>query len=127
MKEPQDCRSLAEIRSQIDQLDRSLITTISRRQDYVHAAAGFKRSEDQVHAHDRQRTMLAARRQWAESEGVDPDLIEALFRTMVAHFVKAEMAVFSNVSNREADSQSSPTPNEAAECGRSGAAASKGS
>ena len=44
MKEPQDCETLDEIRLQIDRLDRSLITTIARRREYVHADARFKRS-----------------------------------------------------------------------------------
>ena len=127
MKEPQDCKSLGEIRSQIDQLDRSLITTISRRQEYVHAAAHFKRSEDQVHAHDRQRSMLAERRHWAESEGVDPDLIEALFRTMVEHFIRAEMALFSDNRRKEAQDRNTTTPNEAAAGERLDGADSKGS
>jgi len=127
MKEPQDCKSLGEIRSHIDQLDRSLITAISRRQEYVHAAARFKRSEDQVHAHERQRTMLAARRNWAEGEGVDPDLIEVLFRTMVEHFVKAEMALFSDIKSKEAQDRYATTPNEVAAGGGSDGPGSKGS
>ena len=127
MKEPQDCNSLGEIRSHIDQLDRSLISAISRRQGYVHAAARFKRSEDQVHAHDRQRTMLAARRKWAEGEGVDPDLIEVLFRTMVEHFVKAEMALFSDIKSKEAQDRNATIPNEVAAGGGSDGSGSKGS
>lgn len=127
MIEPQDCESLDEVRSQIDQLDRSLIDAINRRRKYVHAAARFKRSEDQVHALDRQRSMLAARRQWAESEGVDPDLIEALFRTIVDHFIRAEMEVFSELSGREADNQTSSSPIVAGDGGRPDGADSKGS
>lgn len=127
MKEPQDCESLDELRSQIDRLDRSLITAIARRQEYVHAAARFKRSEEQVHAHERQRSMLAARRLWAQNEGVDPDLIEALFRTIVDHFIKAEMAVFSSLGNGEADSQTPSSLSDAVDAGRSEGAASKGS
>ena len=127
MKEPQDCETLDEIRLQIDRLDRSLITTIGRRQEYVHAAARFKRSQEQVHAHERQRSMVAARRLWAENEGVDPDLIEALFRTMVDHFIKAEMAVFSALGNRETGSQTPPSLGAAVDAGRSEEAASKGS
>lgn len=127
MKDPQDCKSLGEIRSHIDQLDRSLIAAISRRQEYVHAAARFKRSEDQVHAHDRQRSMLAARRNWAESDGVDPDMIEVLFRTMVEHFVKAEMALFSEIKSKEALDRYATTPNEAAAGGGSDGSGSTGS
>ncbi len=127
MIEPQDCESLDEVRSQIDQLDRSLIDAISRRQKYVHAAARFKHSEDQVHAYDRRRSMLASRRLWAESDGVDPDLIEALFRTMVDHFVRAEMALYSEISGREPGSQTSSSPKDGVDGGRPDRAASKGS
>ena len=109
MTEPQDCNSLDEVRSAIDQLDLSLITTLSRRQEYVHAAASFKNNEEQVHANERQRTMLAARRLWAESKGVDPDLIEALFRTMVEHFIQAEMTVFSENRGSQGKGQTSTT------------------
>ena len=127
MKEPQDCESLDEVRAQIDRLDRSLISTIGRRQEYVHAAAQFKKSQEQVHAHERQRSMLAARRLWAENEGVDPDLIEALFRKMVDHFIKAEMAVFSALGNRETDSQTPSSLSDAVDAGRPEGADSKGS
>ena len=119
MTEPQDCKSLDEVRSAIDQLDLSLITTISRRQEYVHAAARFKNNVEQVHASERQRTMLAARRQWAELEGVSPDLIEALFRTMVQHFIKAEMAVLAENMRTEGEGPSPSTSAAAAAAGPS--------
>jgi isochorismate pyruvate lyase len=107
MIEPKDCETLAEVRTEIDRLDQSLINTISRRQKYVHAAARFKRSEKDVHAPERQRQMMAARRLWAETEGVDPDLIESLFRTMVDHFVSAELTILSERENQKADGKSS--------------------
>ena len=62
MPQPQDCQSLEEVRTEIDRLDRSLIEIISKRQDYVHIAAQFKRNSAEVHAHDRQRSMIQARR-----------------------------------------------------------------
>ena len=109
MIEPQDCNSISEVRAEIDELDRSLISIISRRQEYVHAAASFKQNEEQVHAHERQRSMLAARRHWAETDGIDPYLIEAIFRTMVEHFIKAEMTVFSENRREEGVGESPPT------------------
>ena len=117
MIEPKDCQTLAEVRSEIDRLDQSLINTISRRQEYVHAAAGFKRSDNEVHAHERQRQLMAARRLWAETEGLDPDLIESLFRTMIDHFVAAELTILSERDNSKAGSQSKTTKNEAVALG----------
>ena len=107
MIKPKDCETLAEVRTEIDRLDQSLINTISLRQKYVHAAARFKRSENDVHAPERQRQMMAARRLWAETEGVDPDLIESLFRTMVDHFVAAELTILSERENQKVDGKSS--------------------
>ncbi|MDE0143133.1 MAG: chorismate mutase [Caldilineaceae bacterium] len=101
MPHPQDCNSLDEVRSEIDRLDKLLVATISQRQDYVHAAAGFKRNQEEVHARERQRSMLAARRQWAESEGVDPDLIESLFRKLVDHFIRVELSSLSERNSAE--------------------------
>ena len=94
MPQPQECHTLEEVRSEIDRLDRSLIATISRRQEYVHAAARFKRDAAHVHAHERQRRVIAARRDWAESAGVDPDFVERLFTAVVDHFIQAELTVF---------------------------------
>jgi isochorismate pyruvate lyase len=105
--EPKDCKTLAEVRTEIDSLDQSLINTISRRQEYVVAAARFKSSGNEVHAPERQRQMMAARRLWAGTEGVDPDLIESLFRTMVDHFVSAELTILSERENQKADGKSS--------------------
>lgn len=119
MPDPQNCRSLGEVRSEIDRLDRSLIATISQRQEYVYAAAGFKRNEEQAHARERQRSMLAARRQWAETEGVDPDLIESLFRKLVDHFIRAEMSVLSEKNSADQRDTSSPTTTKAVAGGRS--------
>jgi isochorismate pyruvate lyase len=35
--------------------------------------------------------MLEARRRWAEENGLDPSVIEDLYRTLVSYFVDREM------------------------------------
>jgi isochorismate pyruvate lyase len=57
----------------------------------VKAAARFKTSEAHVAAPDRQKAMLAVRREWAEREGLDPALIEDLYRRLVAWFIDREL------------------------------------
>ncbi len=114
MKALQDCRSLEEIRSEIDWLDQAISATIGQRGAYVHAATRFKRSEMDAHVPQRQRQMLAARRLWATEEGVDPDLIEALFRLLVDHFMAAELAVLSEREGSMASRLSSSKTTKAA-------------
>ena len=91
MKHPEDCTNIEESRRAIDALDREVISLIGRRARYVEAAARFKNSEQGVRAPERQREMLAQRRRWAEEAGLDPDVIEGIYRTLVSYFVDREM------------------------------------
>lgn len=82
MKPPEACESLREVREAIDALDREVVALIGRRARCVGRAVDFKGSEGAVRAPDRQRAMLAERRRWAEEEGLDPGLIESLYRDL---------------------------------------------
>jgi isochorismate pyruvate lyase len=91
MTPPEKCTSLEEVRAEIDSLDEEIVRLIGRRAHYVKAAARFKTSEALVAAPDRQKAMLAVRREWAEREGLDPALIEDLYRRLVAWFIDREL------------------------------------
>ena len=91
MKPPEDCKNIEDIRRNIDALDREIIDLIGRRARYVERAAHFKTGEQSVRAHERQKNMLATRRRWAEENGLDPDVIEALYRNLISYFVDREM------------------------------------
>jgi isochorismate pyruvate lyase len=90
MKSPSDCASLDEVRAEIDRIDRAIVALIGERAGYVHAAARFKSSETGVAAPDRQASMYVARRAWAEAADLDPDVIEKLYRDLVAYFIVRE-------------------------------------
>lgn len=91
-KLPEDCASLAEIRAEIDRIDQGIIAAIGKRRHYVLAAAKFKTSATTVAAPERFAAMLQTRRQWAEQEGLNPDVIEKLYRDLVNHFTAEELA-----------------------------------
>ena len=90
MPSPSKCTSLQEVRAEIDRIDCAIIALIGERAGYVHAAARFKTSEADVSAPDRQKAMWIARRQWAEEADLDPDVIEKLYRDLVAYFIVRE-------------------------------------
>lgn len=92
MKGPEDCENIEDVRVAIDALDREIIARLGRRARYVEAAARFKTSEQNVRAPERQRTMLAERRRWAEEEGLSPQVIEDLYRTLISYFIDRELA-----------------------------------
>ena len=91
MRPPEACENLEGVREAIDSLDREILRLLGSRACYVTAAARFKTDPKGVRAPERQRAMLARRREWAEEEGLDPDFVEGLYRNIVSHFVGREM------------------------------------
>jgi isochorismate pyruvate lyase len=97
MASPEDCKSLHDVRAGIDALDEEIIRLLGRRAGYVHAAARFKTSEEHVAAPDRQTAMLQVRRAWAEREGLSPDVIEDIYRRLLAYFIGRELHHWNNL------------------------------
>jgi isochorismate pyruvate lyase len=93
MKSPADCQSIDDVRSEIDRVDHAIVELLGERRRYVQAIMRFKRTEGDVRAPARQAQVIAARRQWAAEEGLDPDLVERIYRTVIDHFVAEEMAM----------------------------------
>lgn len=88
---PDACSGMEDIRNEIDRIDRAVISMIGRRFQYVLAASKFKTSETAVRAPERFKAMLEKRREWAQTEGLDPDAIEKMYSDLVKHFIDEEM------------------------------------
>ncbi len=91
MKTPDQCKNIADIRGEIDRLDRQVIALFGQRFTYVKAATKFKISETTVRAPERLPMMLKQRRVWAEEEGLNADVIEKIYQDLVNHFINEEM------------------------------------
>ena len=89
-KSPEDCQSLAEIRAQIDRLDQAIVGLLAKRGRYVLAAAKFKRSEVEVSAPQRVEQVIAGVRALAQAQGASPDVVERVYRELIAAFTDAE-------------------------------------
>jgi len=74
----------------MDAVDREIVALISRRVAYVRAAAAFKKDSVDVAAPDRVAAVLKTRRQWAEAAGLSGDVIEGLYRDLVAYSLSEE-------------------------------------
>jgi isochorismate pyruvate lyase len=91
MKAADECADLRDIRAEIDRIDREVIALLGQRFAYVKAAARFKTGPESVKALDRLETMMRQRREWAQSLGLNPDVIEKLYRDLVDYFTQEEM------------------------------------
>ena len=87
---PDECTGLDQIRAGMDAVDRQIVALIAERVAFVRAAAKFKTSSANVAAPDRVAAVLKTRREWAEKAGLDGDVIEGLYRDLVAYSVAEE-------------------------------------
>ncbi|WP_293763864.1 chorismate mutase [uncultured Aquitalea sp.] len=88
------CQSLDEVRAQIDRIDQQLVALIAERGLYVEQAAGFKRNDAEVEGGKRVDQVIRRVTRLAGELGADPQLTAEVYRTMIGHFIRKEMAVF---------------------------------
>ena len=91
MKTPEQCENIAEIRTEIDRIDRNIVAALGERLKYVRAASQFKTSEASVRAVERVRSLLEQRRAWAEEEGIAPEVVEKMYRDLLSFFIESEL------------------------------------
>lgn len=88
------CESLDEVRENIDRIDNEIIRLIAERGGYVKQAAAFKKSEDGVRDSGRVEAVIAKARDKAAKYGAEPDVVETVYRNMIAAFIGMEMKEF---------------------------------
>lgn len=87
---PIPCESLDEVRGQIDRLDREIVALLAERGDYVRQAARFKKTKHDVAAPARVEQVIAKVRALAGEKGAEPEVVERVYRAMIAAFIEAE-------------------------------------
>lgn len=91
MQAPTECTSIEDVRAAIDAIDQEIVRGLGLRFEYVKAVTRFKKTEADVRAPDRYHAVLQARRAWAQQAGLDPDVIEQMYRLLLEHFIAEEM------------------------------------
>ena len=91
------CRSLPEVRANIDRVDSRIVALLAERGRYVREAARFKR--DAAHVEDRKRVeaVIARVRHEAVLDGAPPDVVEATYRALIAAYTEEEKREISRV------------------------------
>ncbi|RID92632.1 chorismate mutase [Gemmobacter lutimaris] len=94
MKAPSDCHSMTELRAEIDALDAQIVALFKRRSGYIDRAAELKPAEGLPARIDaRVEEVVAKVRARAEAEGLDPALIESLWRQLIDWSIAREEKV----------------------------------
>ncbi len=91
MRRPEDCKTMADLRAAIDQLDQDLIDLLARRACYIDRAAELKPAEAMPARIDRRVEQVVENvRAAAEARDLDPDLAETLWRPLIDWSIRRE-------------------------------------
>ncbi|WP_218945409.1 chorismate mutase [Acinetobacter sp. YH12239] len=85
------CETLQQARTQIDSIDQAITELIGLRQYYVDQAVRFKRTIQDVQSPERVEIVIEKIRELATKNGVDPLLMEKIYREMIQHFIQREL------------------------------------
>jgi len=88
---PQECADMGAVRASIDALDRAVIGLLGERTAFIERAAQLKRENGwPARIPDRVEEVVRNARASADAAGVDPDLIERLWRTLIDAAISLE-------------------------------------
>ena len=85
---------MAEVRAEIDALDRKIVALLADRLHYIDEAARLKQSRDQVRDEARIADVLSKVDAEARRLGIDPEVIAAAYRSLVEASIAHEMDEF---------------------------------
>ncbi len=82
--------SLEDARNRVDAIDDALIELIATRQFYVDQVIRFKRKSEDIKS-PRIEEVIEKVCVQASQQGLDPELIENIYREMIQHFIRREL------------------------------------
>lgn len=87
-----ECNSIDEVRSNIDRIDRQIVTLLAQRGAYVKQAARFKKTTTDVKAPQRVEQVISKVVSLSIELGANPTVTEQVYRAMISGFIDAEIA-----------------------------------
>lgn len=97
------CKDMAEVRKHVDALDDILVPLLVERGGYMTQAARIKPTQGHVRDEDRIEFIIARVRARAAQEGGQPDVIEAIYRSMMEAYIAYEHTEFDRLRDASAD------------------------
>jgi isochorismate pyruvate lyase len=88
------CSTMAEVRAEIDALDRAIVALLAARLHYIDEAARIKQTRDQVRDEARIAEVLAKVGVEARRLGIDPVVVTAAYRSLVEASIAHELDEF---------------------------------
>ena len=93
----QHCTTMEDVRRFIDALDDVLVPLLVTRGGYMTQAARIKHDENQVRDEERIESIVARVCEQAAREGGEPEVIEAIYRSMMEAYIAYEHREFARL------------------------------
>lgn len=91
--------TIEEVRAHIDTIDRDVVALLAKRGKLVNQAAAFKKTTDDVRAPNRVEQVIAKVRAMANETGASPEVVEQVYRAMIAAFIDEELKAHAALAN----------------------------
>lgn len=91
------CESMAEVREEIDALDRGIVALLADRLHYIEEAARIKRSRDQVRDEARIADVLKKVEAEARRIGANAGVLVQTYRTLIEASIAYELEQFDRI------------------------------
>ncbi len=88
------CKTLEEVRKEVDKIDEELVKLIAKRSKYVKQAAKFKESVEEIKSDERIDDVLNHVRHLAATLGISPNLVADIFKILIDKMVEMEIEEF---------------------------------
>lgn len=89
-----ECRSMDDVRAQIDRLDRALVGLLAERQTYIERAAVLKTARGTVRDEARIEDVVSKVLGEARRQGLSPAIAEPVWRELIARSIALEFEAF---------------------------------
>ncbi|MEN8156930.1 MAG: chorismate mutase [Bacteroidota bacterium] len=97
---PKTCSNINEIRDAIDSIDQEILQLFAQRHEYVKEIVKFKSGDEEgIIAKERKDLVLKQRKAWAEEKGLDPKMVEGVFRLLIDKNIQIQLDI-SNSNNK---------------------------
>lgn len=93
-KTPEQCATLAEVRQEIDHIDREIIHLLAERFGYVREVVKYKEgNHNAIEATERWQAVLKSRGAWAAEQGLSAEVVEQMYDLLVRYFIEEEKKI----------------------------------
>ena len=102
------CTDMADIRYEIDRLDRILVQLLAERQKYIEAAGRIKRDRGTVRDPARIEDVVAKVLSSARREGLSPQIAEPVWRLLIDRCIAHEFQIFDRLKREDPHPEARP-------------------